>query len=102
MVTLLLPLNVRAQPLLLLLQLLFLPSDPFITHWQDHHYRLVARLLAIRRAARSLLLLLSFQRNQPFLYPRDLALSIRSDPILVVSLGLLARAENITLRDDQG
>jgi hypothetical protein len=26
----------------------------------------------------------------------------RSDPILVVSLGLLARAENITLRDDQG
>ena len=86
--------DVRAQALLLLPQgLFFLASDAFATH--DHHDRLVARFLAIRRAARRLLLSLAFQRAElfsPLPTSRD-----RCHALLVVRLGLFARAQNIAL-----
>lgn len=50
--------NMRAQTFLLLPQgLLLFASDAFAAH--DHHYRLVARFLAVRRAARHLLIALA-------------------------------------------
>ena len=94
---LLCPLNMSAQTFLLLPQrLLLLSPDTFAAH--DHHDRLVARLFAVRRAARRLFPPLALLRAELFpalATPRD-----RRQALLVVCLCLLARAEDIALRDE--
>jgi len=89
------PLDMRTQPFLLLPQrLLLLPPDALAAH--NHHNRLVTRLLAIRRAARRLLLSLALQRAE--LFPALAASRNRCHPLLVVRLGLLPRTEDVALR----
>jgi hypothetical protein len=92
--SLLRPVDVRAQTLLLLPERLFLlPPDTLAAH--DHHDRLVARLFAIRRAARPLLPL-ALQRAEFF--PALASSRYRRHPLLVVRLCLLARTEYVALR----
>ncbi|SRR5216683_93722 len=92
------PVDVRAQALLLLPQgLLLLAPDALAAH--DHHNRLVARLFAVRRAARRLLLPLALQRAELFsalATPRD-----RCHALFVIRLCLLAWSENVVLRDER-
>lgn len=96
--SLLRPVDMRAQTFLLLAQgLLLLPPDALAAH--DHHDRLVARLFAVRRAARRVLVPLALQRAKFF---SSLAPSrYRRHALLVVRLGLLARAEDVVLRDER-
>jgi hypothetical protein len=95
MMSLLRPVDVRAQTLLLLPQrLLLLPPDALAAH--DHHDRLVARLFAIRRAARRLLLPPALQR--PEFLPALASSRYRRHPLLVVRLCLLAWTEYVALR----
>lgn len=97
MIGLLCPLNMSAQTLLLLVQrLLLLSPDAFAAH--DHHDRLVACLFAVRRAARRLLPPLAFLRAE--LFSALAASRYRCHALLVVRLCLLARAENVALRDE--
>ena len=81
--------DVRTQAFLLLPQRLFLfASDTFTPH--DHHDWLVARFLAVRRAARCLLPVLSLQRAE--LFPTFAAARYRCHALLIVCLRLLAGA----------
>ncbi len=91
------PVDMRAQAFLLLPQgLLLFASDAFAAH--DHHYRLVARFLAVRRAARRLLIVLALQRAE--LFPTFAAARYRRHAFLVVRFRLLTRAENVAFRDE--
>jgi len=97
MMGLLCPLDVSAQTLLLLMQGLFLfAPDAFAAH--NHHDRLIARLFAIRRAARCLFV--PFAPHRAELFSAFTTSRYRCHPFLVVCLRLLAWAENIALRDE--
>jgi hypothetical protein len=98
MVGLLCSLNMGAQTLLLLVQrLLLFPPDAFAAH--DHHDRLIARLFAVRRAARRFLPPLALLRTE--LFSALAPARYRCHALLVVRLCLLARAENVALRDER-
>jgi len=86
--------DVRPQALLLLPQrLLLLSTDALAAH--DHHDRLVACLFAVRRAARRLFVPLALLRAE--LFSALATARYRCHALLVVRLGLLARAENVVL-----
>ena len=76
-------------------RLLLLSPDTLAAH--DHHDRLVARLLAVRRAARRPVLLALLRAE---LFSALAPSRYRRHPLLVVCLGLLARAEDVALRDE--
>ena len=98
MMRLLRPLDMSTQLLLLFPQRRLLLSEHRAAR-EDHHERLVARLLAVRRAARSLLVLLALERA--VLLAALAALLDRRDALRVVRLGLLARPEDVVLRDER-
>ena len=88
------PLNVSTQLLLLLPQgCLFLATNR--AAGKNHHERLVARLLAIRRAAGRGLRLLAFERA--ILLATLATLLDRRHALRIVRLGFLARPENVIL-----
>ena len=88
------PVDVRPQTLLLLPQrLLLLSTDALAAH--DHHDRLVACFFAVRRAARRLFLPLALLRAE--LFSALATARYRCHALLIVRLGLLARAENVVL-----
>ena len=92
MMSLLCPVDVRAQTLLLLPErMLLFPSDALAAH-----DRLVARLLVIRRAAPRLLLPLALQRAE--LFPALASSRYRRYPLFVARLCLHARTEYVALR----
>ena len=94
---LLCPLNMSPQTFLLLPQrLLLLSLDTFAAH--DHHDRLVARLFAVRRAARRLFPPLALLRAE--LFSALAASRDRRYALLVVCLCLFAWAKDIVLRDE--
>ena len=96
MMSLLRPVDVRAQTLLLLPErLLLLPPDALAAH--HHHDRLVARLFTIRRAARRLL---PPALQQAELFPALASSRCRRRPLLVVRLCLLARTKYVALRHE--
>ena len=97
MMGLLCPVDMSAQTFLLLLQGLFLfAPDAFAAH--DHHDGLIARLFAVRRAARRLFPPFALHRAE--LFSALTTSRYRCHALLVVCLGLFSRAENIVLRDE--
>ena len=97
MMRLLRPLDMSTQLLLLFPQRRLLLSAHRPAR-EDHHERLVARLLAVRRAARSLLVLLALERA--VLLAALTALLDRGHALRVVGLGLLPRPEDVVLGDE--
>lgn len=97
MMRLLRPLDMSTQLLLLFPQRRLLLSAHRAAR-EDHHERLVARLLAVRRAARSLLILLALERA--VLLAALTALLDRGHALRVVGLRLLPRPEDVVLGDE--
>ena len=92
------PVDVRPQTLLLFPQRLLLLS-PHALAIHDHHHRLVPCLFAVRRAARRLFRPPALLRAE--LFSTLATARYRRHALLVVRLDLLARAEDVVLRDER-
>ena len=91
-------LDVCAQLLLLFAQGRLLLA-PHRARGEDHHERLVACLLTVRRAARRGLVFLALERA--VLLAALAALLDRRDALCVIRLGFLARPEDVILGDER-